>query len=228
MALEVLDLVGIFVFGITGALVGVRKKLDVFGIQVLALVTGLGGGFIRDVLIGGKAVPPAALADWRYLVVPVSAGLITFFLHPGIGRVERLVNVFDAAGLALFCVTGARKALDYGLSPLSAALLGTISGIGGGVIRDLLSGRVPVVLRQRDLRHPRLPRRRHRGRRRRRRLPSDLGRVRRRHRLLRHPPDRHPARLERPATPHAVAPPARRQVILAGAPSPVDAAVFVG
>jgi uncharacterized membrane protein YeiH len=142
---QVLDLVGIFVFGITGALVGVRKKLDVFGIQVLALVTGLGGGFLRDVLIG--ATPPAALADWRYLAVPVVAGLITFFLHPGIGRVERLVNVFDAAGLALFCVTGARKALDYGLSPLSAALLGTISGIGGGVIRDVLSGRVPVVLR---------------------------------------------------------------------------------
>ncbi len=140
-----LDLVGIFVFGITGALVGVRKKLDVFGIQVLALVTGLGGGFIRDVLIG--ATPPAALVDWRYLVVPVAAGLITFFLHPGIGRLERLVNIFDAAGLALFCVTGARKALEYGLPPLSAALVGTISGIGGGVIRDLLSGRVPVVLR---------------------------------------------------------------------------------
>jgi uncharacterized membrane protein YeiH len=143
--LHVLDLVGIFVFGITGALVGVRKQLDVFGILVLAFVTGLGGGFIRDVLIG--ATPPAALVDWRYLVVPVAAGLITFFLHPGIGRVERLVNIFDAAGLALFCVTGARKALEYGLPPLSAALVGTISGIGGGVIRDLLSGRVPVVLR---------------------------------------------------------------------------------
>jgi uncharacterized membrane protein YeiH len=145
VALHVLDLVGIFVFGITGALVGVRKKLDVFGIQVLALVTGLGGGFIRDVLIG--ATPPAALEDWRYLVVPVAAGLLTFFLHPGIGRLERLVNIFDAAGLALFCVIGARKAIEYGLSPLSAALLGTISGIGGGVIRDILSGRVPVVLR---------------------------------------------------------------------------------
>ncbi|GAA1567441.1 trimeric intracellular cation channel family protein [Kribbella sancticallisti] len=145
MALEVLDLVGIFVFGITGALVGVRKKLDVFGIQVLAMVTGLGGGFIRDVLIG--ALPPAALVDWRYLVVPVVAGLLTFFLHPGIERLERLVNIFDAAGLALFCVTGARKALDFGLPPLSAALVGTISGIGGGVIRDVLSGRVPVVLR---------------------------------------------------------------------------------
>ncbi|MBB6568916.1 trimeric intracellular cation channel family protein [Kribbella sandramycini] len=146
MALHVLDLIGIFVFGITGALVGVRKQLDVFGIQVLALVTGLGGGFIRDVLIG--ATPPTALQDWRYLVVPVAAGLLTFFLHPGIERLERLVNIFDAAGLGLFCVTGALKAIDYGLSPLSAALLGTISGIGGGVIRDLLSGRVPVVLRR--------------------------------------------------------------------------------
>ncbi|GAB2587722.1 trimeric intracellular cation channel family protein [Kribbella endophytica] len=145
VVLQVLDLVGIFVFGITGALVGVRKKLDVFGILVLALVTGLGGGFLRDVLIG--ATPPAALQDWRYLVVPVLAGLLTFFLHPRIGRLERMVNVFDAAGLALFCVTGAVKATSYGLSPLPAALLGTISGIGGGVIRDILSGRVPVVLR---------------------------------------------------------------------------------
>jgi uncharacterized membrane protein YeiH len=145
VVLQVLDLVGIFVFGITGALVGVRKKLDVFGIQVLAMVTGLGGGFLRDVLIG--ATPPAALQDWRYLVVPVLAGLLTFFLHPRIGRLERMVNIFDAAGLALFCVTGAVKASSYGLSPLPAALLGTISGIGGGVIRDILSGRVPVVLR---------------------------------------------------------------------------------
>ena len=80
-------------------------------------------------------------------MVPVVAGLLTFFLHPGIGRVERQVNIFDAAGLALFCVIGALKALDYGLSPLAAALIGTISGIGGGVIRDILSGRVPVVLR---------------------------------------------------------------------------------
>ena len=116
-----------------------------FGILVLALVTGLGGGFIRDVLLG--ATPPTALRDWRYLVVPVVAGLLTFFLHPRIGRVERMVNVFDAAGLALFCVTGALTAIDYDLSPLPAALIGTIAGIGGGVIRDVLSGRVPVVLR---------------------------------------------------------------------------------
>ncbi len=142
----VLDLIGIFVFAITGALVGVRKQLDVFGVQVLAVVTGLGGGFIRDVLIG--AVPPAALMDWRYLLVPIVAGLLTFFLHPGLERLERLVNVFDAAGLGLFCVTGASKALSYGLGPLPAAMLGMITGIGGSVIRDLLSGRVPVVLRR--------------------------------------------------------------------------------
>ena len=145
MVLQVLDLIGIFVFGITGALVGVRKKLDVFGIEVLALVTGLGGGFIRDVLIG--QAPPAAIGTTRYRQSRSAAGLLTFFLHPGIGRVERLVNIFDAAGLALFCVTGALKAIEFGLSPISAALLGVLSGIGGGVLRDVLSGRVPVVLR---------------------------------------------------------------------------------
>jgi uncharacterized membrane protein YeiH len=141
----VLDLVGIFVFAISGALVAVRKDLDVFGVLVLAGATGLGGGFLRDVLIG--ATPPAALADWRYLLVPVGAGLLTFFYHPALGRMERLVTVFDAFGLSLFCVTGALKALDYGLGPVPAALMGMVTGIGGGVTRDLLAGRVPAVFR---------------------------------------------------------------------------------
>jgi len=143
--LVVLDLLGIFGFAISGGLVAVRKGLDVFGVLVLAGTTGLGGGFLRDVLIG--AVPPAALADWRYLIVPVAAGLVTFFFHPALGRMERLVSVFDAAGLALFCVTGALKALAFGLGPVPAALLGMLTGIGGGVARDLLAGRVPIVLR---------------------------------------------------------------------------------
>jgi uncharacterized membrane protein YeiH len=143
--LTVLDLVGIFVFAISGGLVAVRKDLDIFGVLVLAGTTGLGGGFLRDVLIG--AVPPAALEDWRYLMVPVAAGLVTFRFHPALGRMERLVNVFDAAGLALFCVVGALKALDYGLGPVPAALMGMLTGIGGGILRDLLAGRVPVVLR---------------------------------------------------------------------------------
>jgi uncharacterized membrane protein YeiH len=138
-----LDLAGIFVFAITGGLVAVRKQLDIFGVLVLAGTTGLGGGFLRDVLI--DATPPAALADWRYLIVPVVAGLVTFVFHPAVGRLERVINVFDAAGLGLFCVTGALKALDYGLGPVPAALMGMVTGIGGGMARDLLAGRVPVV-----------------------------------------------------------------------------------
>jgi uncharacterized membrane protein YeiH len=141
--LVTLELAGIFVFAISGGLVAVRKNLDVFGVLVLAGSTGLGGGFLRDVLIG--ATPPAALNDWRYLLVPVAAGLTTFVFHPTLGRMERVVSVFDAAGLGLFCVTGALKSLDFGLSPVAAALMGMVTGIGGGMVRDLLAGRVPVV-----------------------------------------------------------------------------------
>jgi uncharacterized membrane protein YeiH len=141
--LVTLELVGIFVFALSGGLVAVRKHLDIFGVLVLAGTTGLGGGFLRDVLI--DATPPAALDDWRYLLVPVAAGLTTFVFHPALGRMERLVNIFDAAGLGLFCVTGALKALEYGLGPIPAALMGMVTGIGGGMARDLLAGRVPVV-----------------------------------------------------------------------------------
>jgi len=138
-----LDLVGIFFFAVAGALVAVRRNLDVFAALVLGGVTGLGGGIIRDVLIGDT--PPAALADWRYLVVPVVAGLLTFTFHPIVGRLERVVTVFDAVGLSMFCVTGALKAVDYGLDPVAAALMGMVTGIGGGMIRDVLAGTVPVI-----------------------------------------------------------------------------------
>ncbi|WP_240641114.1 trimeric intracellular cation channel family protein [Nocardioides ferulae] len=143
--LVVLDLVGIFVFAISGGLVAVRKELDVFGVLMLAGITGLGGGFLRDVLIG--AAPPASLSDWRYLAVPVAAGSLTFLYHPVLAKRETTVNVFDAFGLSVFCVAGALKALDYGLGPVPAALMGMVTGIGGGVVRDLLAGRVPVVFR---------------------------------------------------------------------------------
>jgi uncharacterized membrane protein YeiH len=145
VTLVVLDLVGIFVFAVTGALVGVRKDLDVFGVLVLAGTTGLGGGFLRDVLI--DATPPAALEDWRYLLVPVVAGLLTFWFHPAVGRRERTVTVLDAFGLGLFCVTGTLKALEYDLGAVPAALMGMVTGIGGGMARDLLASRVPVVFR---------------------------------------------------------------------------------
>lgn len=136
-------MLGIFVFAVTGALVAVRRNFDVFAALVLAGVTGLGGGFIRDVLLG--ATPPAALEDWRYLTVPVAAGVVTFLFHPTVGRLERVVTLFDACGLALFCVTGAVKAVSLGVGPVPAALLGMVTAVGGGMIRDVLAGRVPVV-----------------------------------------------------------------------------------
>ena len=145
VSLVVADLVGIFVFAISGALVAVRREMDVFGVLVLAGTTGLGGGFLRDVLI--DATPPAALADWRYLLVPVAAGLLTFRLHPAVSRMERTVNVFDAFGLGLFCVTGALKAVSYGLGPVPAMLMGMVTGIGGGMARDVLAQRLPIVFR---------------------------------------------------------------------------------
>jgi uncharacterized membrane protein YeiH len=145
LSLVVADLVGIFVFAISGALVAVRREMDVFGVLVLAGTTGLGGGFLRDVLI--DATPPAALADSRYLLVPVAAGLLTFAFHPAVGRMERTVNIFDAFGLGLFCATGALKALAYGLGPVPAALMGMVTGIGGGMARDVLAQRVPIIFR---------------------------------------------------------------------------------
>jgi uncharacterized membrane protein YeiH len=142
----ILDLAGIFVFGLSGSLVGIRKQLDVVGVLVMALVTGLGGGIIRDLLIGAN--PPAAFSDWRYLLVPLLAGAIAIRFHPRLVRIERSIDVFDALGLGLFCVTGSVKAMMFGFGPVPGALLGLLTGIGGGVLRDLLAGRTPVVLRE--------------------------------------------------------------------------------
>nr|WP_202977173.1 TRIC cation channel family protein [Nocardioides caeni] len=144
-----LDLIGILVFAVSGGLLAVRNQLDIVGVIVLAMATGLGGGVIRDVIIG--SVPPPAIADWRYLLAPVVAGLVVFFWHPAVGRFERLVNVFDAFGLGLFCVAGALKAEEFGLGPVPSAALGLVTGVGGGIIRDLLAGRIPTVLRNGEL-----------------------------------------------------------------------------
>ena len=141
--LLVLDLAGVLVFATAGALLAVQKGLDIVGALALATVTGLAGGWIRDVLIG--AIPPAALIDWRYLAAAVVAALLTFYLHPVVGRLARLVGVFDAFGLGIFCVAGALKALSYGLDPLPAVLLGVVTAVGGGALRDVAVLRVPVV-----------------------------------------------------------------------------------
>jgi uncharacterized membrane protein YeiH len=145
-----LDLIGIFVFAISGALLAVRKNFDVFGIAVLAEITALGGGLLRDVIIG--AVPPAAFTDLGYFTTPLVAALLVFFLHPQVERIQVGVNVFDAAGLGLFCVTGTVKAYDYGLGLTASAALGLATAVGGGVLRDVLANEVPSLLRwDRDL-----------------------------------------------------------------------------
>jgi uncharacterized membrane protein YeiH len=141
----VLDLAGTFVFALAGATAGVRRELDFFGVLVLSLVTATAGGVARDLLI--DAVPPAALQDWRYVVTALVAGLVTFLWYPTIERLRAPVRMFDAAGLALFAVAGAQKALAYGIDPLLAPLLGMLTGIGGGMLRDILLAEVPAVLR---------------------------------------------------------------------------------
>jgi uncharacterized membrane protein YeiH len=138
------DLVGTFVFALSGAMAGVRHRLDLFGILVLSYAAATAGGITRDLLIG--AVPPASVADWRYIVVPVVAGLATFRWHPLVKRWQSPVLVFDAMGLALFAVSGALKALAFGLNPLAAVVLGMLTGVGGGMVRDLLVAEVPNVL----------------------------------------------------------------------------------
>ncbi len=140
-----LDLIGTFVFALSGAASGVKSKLDVFGLAVLAFVAGNAGGVTRDLLIG--AVPPAAINDWRYVAVSLLAAAVTFAWYPGVRRLGPIVLLLDAAGLGLFAVAGTQKALAFGVNPLASALLGMLTGIGGGVLRDLLVNEIPVVLR---------------------------------------------------------------------------------
>lgn len=142
---RVIELTGVAAFAISGALLGVRKAFDIVGLTVLALSTALGGGILRDLIIGDT--PPVAFTDLAYLVVPVVAGVLVFFWHPVLERVMPLVLLFDAAGLALFCVTGASKALDHGLGPAQAVMIGVTTAVGGGILRDLLASEVPTVLR---------------------------------------------------------------------------------
>src|ERR1044071_7445713 len=139
------DLGGTFVFALSGATAGVKNRLDLFGVLVLSFAAGNAGGIARDLLIG--AVPPAAINDWRYLAASLLAGLVTFWRSSAIARLRSPVLLFDAAGLALFAVAGAQKALALGLNPVMAALLGMLTGIGGGMTRDVLLAEIPTVLR---------------------------------------------------------------------------------
>jgi uncharacterized membrane protein YeiH len=141
----VLDLAGTFVFALSGAMAGVKRELDMFGVLVLSFAAANTGGITRDVLIG--AAPPAAISDWRYVCVSLMAGILTFYFPAAVRQRWNPVLVFDAAGLALFAVSGAQKALAYGLNPVTATLLGMLTGIGGGIARDILLSDIPTVLR---------------------------------------------------------------------------------
>jgi uncharacterized membrane protein YeiH len=144
--LFVVDIAGTLVFAVEGAMAAVNGNLDLIGIMTLAFCTALGGGIVRDVLLG--ALPPASLRDWRYPTIVLSTTVLVFFLHHGVRDIPpQAIQILDAAGLAIFAIAGTEKALLYKMNPLVAALLGTITGVGGGTIRDVLLNQVPTVLR---------------------------------------------------------------------------------
>src|SRR6266436_238514 len=140
------DLAGTLLFGIEGSTAAIGGHLDLLGLLVLAFSTALAGGIIRDLLIG--AVPPSSLGDWRYSATAFAGGAIVFFMHRFVvGIPGQVIMVLDAGGLALFAVAGTEKALLYKMQPFIAILLGTITGVGGGTVRDMLLAEVPTVLR---------------------------------------------------------------------------------
>jgi uncharacterized membrane protein YeiH len=141
-----LDLIGTFVFALSGAAEGVKHRLDLFGVLVLSFAAGSAGGLMRDVLIG--SIPPVAISDFRYIIAAILAGLVMFWTPRIVDRLRRAVLLCDAAGLALFVISGTYKALSFGANPVPACLLGVLTGIGGGVARDLLVGEIPTVLRR--------------------------------------------------------------------------------
>jgi uncharacterized membrane protein YeiH len=143
--LLVVDLIGTFVFAVEGALAGIDAGLDVFGLLVLSFVTALGGGTVRDLLIG--AVPPNSIRDWRYGATAFAGGGAVFCFYQSFQHVpQQLLITLDAAGLALFAMAGAAKALEFGINPMIAVLMGVLTGVGGGTIRDVLTTRVPGIL----------------------------------------------------------------------------------
>jgi uncharacterized membrane protein YeiH len=141
-----LDLVGTFIFALSGAMAAMTHRLDLFGVLTLSFAAGNAGGITRDVMIG--ATPPSAIDDWRYIAVSLTAGVITFRWASILHRLRSPVLILDAGGLGLFAVSGATKALTFHLDPVAAMLLGMLSGIGGGMLRDVLVSEIPSVLRE--------------------------------------------------------------------------------
>ena len=146
MLFKLLDLAGTFAFAISGAVAARQKKLDLFGIITIAYMVACGGGILRDLCIG--AIPPAGLADWRYLALALAASVLAIAVYPVLQRLDHPVQMFDALGLGFFAVFGAHKALAYGHNVQVAIVLGVVSAVGGGAMRDVLLNRTPLILRK--------------------------------------------------------------------------------
>lgn len=144
MLLVVLDFAGTFVFALSGAFKGVRRGLDYLGITVLAVLTGVGGGIVRDVLLG--ATPPAVFRDERYLAICLGGAVAVLLFGRTISKTWNRVMLADAIGLGLFAAMGAAKGASFGLGPLGTIFCGALTAVGGGVIRDVLVGDRPAVL----------------------------------------------------------------------------------
>jgi uncharacterized membrane protein YeiH len=146
---DALELGGVFCAALSGGLAAVRKRFDLVGVLVLAWAAGLGGGLLRDVLIG--AVPPVGISDWRLVAVALAAGLVTFFWHPRLERLRRSIVVLDAGALALFVLSGTMKGLEYDVGPLAAVFVGVLTGVGGGILRDVLTSEAPLLFQDQQL-----------------------------------------------------------------------------
>ncbi|WP_413320038.1 trimeric intracellular cation channel family protein [Agrococcus sp. 1P02AA] len=138
--------IGIVAFAISGALLATQKRMDIVGMAGLAVVTATGGGMTRDLLIG--ATPVAALTHWWMLAAALGGALLVFLLHRWMERLDKPVLVFDAIGLGVFVVEGASKAMEHDVGPVGAAFVGMLTGIGGGVLRDVLANEIPAVFRR--------------------------------------------------------------------------------
>lgn len=142
------ELAAIFISGLAGGLAGIRRGLDVFGVLVLAWAASLAGGVLRDVMIG--SIPPVGISNWRFLAAAVGGGVVVYFLYPWIANRTKAVVILDAFALALFVWVGTVKGLEYGMGALASAVAGLVTGIGGGVVRDLFTDNVPLVFADRQ------------------------------------------------------------------------------
>jgi uncharacterized membrane protein YeiH len=144
-----LDLIGVFFFAVSGSLFAARKQFDFVGSILLASIAALGGGVIRDIVI--NAGPPIAFTNPAYLAPPLLAAMLVYYLFSSVQRFTSLLTLFDAGGLALFCITGTLKAISAGMNPVAAILLGVTTGVGGGLLRDITANEIPTLFNNRDI-----------------------------------------------------------------------------